>query len=58
MYHATHPSVSQKAVSSMQAKAAISVISVTGAQQNDLLRALSREELISLFEHLELAPLT
>jgi len=42
----------------MQAKAAISVISVTGAQQNDLLRALSREELISLFEHLELAPLT
>nr|WP_315393802.1 Crp/Fnr family transcriptional regulator [uncultured Duganella sp.] len=33
-------------------------ISITGAQQNELLRALSREELVSLFEHLELVPLT
>ncbi|USX17339.1 Crp/Fnr family transcriptional regulator [Oxalobacteraceae bacterium OTU3CAMAD1] len=33
-------------------------ISIVGAQQNELLRALSREELVSLFDHLELVPLT
>ncbi|USX29619.1 Crp/Fnr family transcriptional regulator [Oxalobacteraceae bacterium OTU3CINTB1] len=33
-------------------------ISIIGAQQNELLRALSREELVSLFDHLELVPLT
>ncbi|HWW71331.1 MAG TPA: Crp/Fnr family transcriptional regulator [Duganella sp.] len=33
-------------------------ISIIGAQQNELLRALSREELVSLFNHLELVPLT
>nr|WP_229210321.1 Crp/Fnr family transcriptional regulator [Duganella sp. CF517] len=33
-------------------------ISIIGAQQNELLRALSREELVSLFAHLELVPLT
>ncbi|MYM24272.1 helix-turn-helix domain-containing protein [Duganella sp. FT135W] len=32
-------------------------ISLTGAQQNELLRALSREELIELFAHLDLVPL-
>jgi CRP-like cAMP-binding protein len=32
-------------------------ISITGAQQNELLRALSREELMGMFEHLELVPL-
>lgn len=32
-------------------------ISLLGAQQNALLRALSREELMSLFAHLELVPL-
>ncbi|MES2163669.1 MAG: Crp/Fnr family transcriptional regulator [Pseudomonadota bacterium] len=57
MYHATHPSVSHQAVRSTQAEASAPVVSLTGAQQNDLLRALSREELISLFEHLELVPL-
>ncbi|MGV7206996.1 Crp/Fnr family transcriptional regulator [Oxalobacteraceae bacterium A2-2] len=36
---------------------AAQVISITGAQQNDLLRALSREELTSLFAHLELVQL-
>lgn len=32
-------------------------ISLLGAQQNELLRALAREELIELFSHLELMPL-
>lgn len=32
-------------------------ISLLGAQQNELLRALSRDELIALFAHLELMPL-
>jgi CRP-like cAMP-binding protein len=42
----------------MQPEAAVTpAISLTGAQQNELLRALSREELISLFAHLELVPL-
>ena len=56
MYQATHTSASSNVVRTMQAEAS-APISLTGAQQNELLRALSREELISLFEHLELVPL-
>jgi CRP-like cAMP-binding protein len=58
MYQATRTSVSSNAVRSLQPEAAVTpAISLTGAQQNELLRALSREELISLFAHLELVPL-
>jgi CRP-like cAMP-binding protein len=59
MYQATRTSVSSNAVPNMQAEISVNpAISLIGAQQNELLRALSREELISLFEHLELVPLT
>jgi len=57
MYPATHTAVAENVVRSMQAEASAPAISLTGAQQNELLRALSREELIALFEHLELVPL-
>lgn len=62
MQQATHTTVSTNAVIAMQpvssAAAASPAISIIGAQQNELLRALSREELVSLFSHLELVPLT
>ncbi|WP_414650289.1 Crp/Fnr family transcriptional regulator [Duganella sp.] len=62
MQQATHTTVSANAVIAMQpvsqAAAASPAISIIGAQQNELLRALSREELVSLFNHLELVPLT
>lgn len=62
MQQATHTTVSANAVIAMQpvrtAAAASPAISIIGAQQNELLRALSREELVSLFSHLELVPLT
>lgn len=62
MQQATHTTVSTNAVIAMrpvsQAAAAAPAISIIGAQQNELLRALSREELVSLFDHLELVPLT
>ena len=48
--------VSSNVLRSMQPEAA-PVISLTGCQQNELLRALSREELVSLFVHLDLVPL-
>lgn len=57
MYQAAHTAVAQDVVRSMQAQASAPAISLTGAQQNELLRALSREELVALFEHLELVPL-
>ncbi len=62
MQQATHTNVSGNAILAMHAVTpavtASPAISITGAQQNELLRALSREELVSLFEHLELVPLT
>lgn len=57
MYQATQTSVSSNAVLPMQAEVVNPAISLIGAQQNELLRALSREELIGMFEHLELVPL-
>ena len=57
MYQAAHTAVAPTAVRSMQAEAAAPAISLVGAQQNELLRALSREELVALFDHLELVPL-
>ena len=56
MYQANQTTVSANVLRSMQ-PAAAPVISLTGAQQNELLRALSREELVSLFVHLDLVPL-
>ncbi|HEX5341471.1 MAG TPA: Crp/Fnr family transcriptional regulator [Duganella sp.] len=41
----------------MYASTATPAISLAGAQQNELLRALSREELLDLFTHLDLVPL-
>lgn len=62
MQQATHTTVSGNAMIAMQpvttAAVASPAISIIGAQQNELLRALSREELVSLFDHLELVPLT
>jgi CRP-like cAMP-binding protein len=62
MQQATHTNVSGNAVLAMHAvtpaAAPSPAISIIGAQQNELLRALSREELVSLFDHLELVPLT
>ena len=62
MQQATHTNVSGNAILAMHAVTPVvtasPAISITGAQQNELLRALSREELVSLFEHLELVPLT
>ena len=61
MQQATHTTVSANAVIAMRPvsqAAAAPAISIIGAQQNELLRALSREELVSLFDHLELVPLT
>lgn len=56
MYAANQTSVSASIPRAMQQTAA-PVISLTGAQQNELLRGLSREELIDLFVHLDLVPL-
>lgn len=57
MFQATQTSaVATNPVRSLQAESA-PAISLTGAQQNELLRALSREELVAMFEHLELVPL-
>ncbi|MRW90458.1 helix-turn-helix domain-containing protein [Duganella sp. FT80W] len=56
MYAAQQTSVSANIPRAMQNSAA-PVISLTGAQQNELLRALSREELVDLFVHLDLVPL-
>jgi CRP-like cAMP-binding protein len=62
MQQATHTNVSGNAVLAMHAVTPVAApspaISIIGAQQNELLRALSREELVSLFDHLELVPLT
>jgi CRP-like cAMP-binding protein len=62
MQQATHTNVSGNPVLAMHAVTPVSApspaISIIGAQQNELLRALSREELVSLFDHLELVPLT
>ncbi|MHA4866532.1 Crp/Fnr family transcriptional regulator [Duganella sp. PWIR1] len=56
MYAANQTSTSASIPRAMQQTAA-PVISLTGAQQNELLRALSREELVDLFVHLDLVPL-
>ncbi|NVM74404.1 CRP-like cAMP-binding protein [Duganella sp. SG902] len=56
MYAAKQTSVSASIPRAMQQTAA-PAISLTGAQQNELLRALSREELLDLFVHLDLVPL-
>lgn len=56
MYATQTSSVSAQTMRAPQAEAA-PVISLTGAQQNELLRALSRDELVSLFPHLDLVPL-
>lgn len=62
MQQATHNTATGNAVLAMHAvtpaAAPSPAISIVGAQQNELLRALSREELVSLFDHLELVPLT
>lgn len=62
MQQATHTTATGNAVLAMHAvtpaAAPSPAISIIGAQQNELLRALSREELVSLFDHLELVPLT
>jgi CRP-like cAMP-binding protein len=61
MQQATHTKISGNTVMAMHAvtpaAAPSPAISIIGAQQNELLRALSREELVSLFDHLELVPL-
>jgi len=54
--YANHTAITARATRAAQASAA-PVVSLTGAQQNELLRALSREELVSLFPHLDLVPL-
>jgi CRP-like cAMP-binding protein len=60
MVHATtqvtSPATRANVLRSLQ-QDGVQPISITGAQQNELLRALSREELMGLFEHLELVPL-
>ncbi len=56
MYAAKQTSVSASIPRAMQQTPA-PAISLTGAQQNELLRALSREELLDLFVHLDLVPL-
>jgi CRP-like cAMP-binding protein len=56
MYAANQTSVSASIPRAMQHTAAPAV-SLIGAQQNELLRALSREELLDLFAHLDLVPL-
>ena len=56
MYAANQTSVSASIPRAMQQSAAPAV-SLIGAQQNELLRALSREELLDLFVHLDLVPL-
>jgi len=56
MYAANQTSVSASIPRALQ-HAAAPAISLTGAQQNELLRALSREELIALFVHLDLVAL-
>jgi CRP-like cAMP-binding protein len=56
MYAANQTSVSASIPRAMQHTAAPAV-SLIGAQQNELLRALSREELLDLFVHLDLVPL-
>jgi CRP-like cAMP-binding protein len=56
MYAANQTSVSASIPRAMQQTAA-PVVSLIGAQQNELLRALSREELLDLFVHLDLVPL-
>ncbi|QYF93661.1 Crp/Fnr family transcriptional regulator [Massilia sp. PAMC28688] len=56
--NATVPaSVRQIVLGSVRKDAAPSPISLTGAQQNELLRALGREDLERLFPYLELVPL-
>jgi len=57
MQQATQTIVSANALRAMQPEASAPVISLTGCQQNELLRALSREELVGLFVHLDLVPL-
>jgi CRP-like cAMP-binding protein len=52
----TSPATNANAFRSAQ-QDGVQPISITGAQQNELLRALSREELMGMFEHLELVPL-
>ena len=54
--YANHTSITARATRAEQARTA-PVVSLTGAQQNELLRALSREELLALFPHLDLVPL-
>ena len=54
--YANHTSITARATRTAQAGTA-PVVSLTGAQQNELLRALSREELLALFPHLDLVPL-
>jgi len=54
--YANHTSITARATRTAQAGTA-PVVSLTGAQQNELLRALSREELVALFPHLDLVPL-
>lgn len=49
--------VRQIVLGSVRKDVAPSPISLTGAQQNELLRALGREDLERLFSHLELVPL-
>ena len=60
MFHATQTSVSANTIGNAArtiATEASATVSLTGAQQNELLRALSREELIAMFADLELVPL-
>jgi len=54
--YANHTSITARATRAAQDWTA-PVVSLTGAQQNELLRALSREELLALFPHLDLVPL-
>ena len=54
--YANHTSITARATRAAQDRTA-PVVSLTGAQQNELLRALSREELLALFPHLDLVPL-
>lgn len=56
MYAANQTTVSASIPRAMQ-HAAAPAVSLIGAQQNELLRALSREELLDLFVHLDLVPL-
>jgi len=61
MYNATAQNTTATASRSIQIGAGAALpaqtLNMTGAQQNDLLRALSRDELMQLFEHLEFVPL-